>query len=156
WALPDRRQLPLEGRALSLEPRRQSESLAERLLRFVDEEPRAVGRDLEQDPVGQAVGERAEVLAVLHRRRVQADLAEALEPDLLLVVVCGAPRNVVNRSRPDQRELVGGLGEPQRRVLGDEPRVELRVADRDHVAQGGLLRRIESTPQAVGNLWFAL
>src|SRR5207237_7619501 len=98
WALPDRRQLPLEGRALSLEPRRQSESLAERLLRFVDEEPRAVGRDLEQDPVGQAEVDRAEVLAVLHRRRVQADLAEALAPDLLRVVVCGAPRNVVNRS----------------------------------------------------------
>jgi hypothetical protein len=51
-------ELALECLALFLEPRRQRQRLSERLGGLVDEEPRDVGRDLDQDAVGLAEVDR--------------------------------------------------------------------------------------------------
>src|SRR5579864_1962179 len=50
--LRDRHEFALERLAVGLEPCRERELLAERDRRLVDEETGAVGRDLDQDPVG--------------------------------------------------------------------------------------------------------
>ena len=119
-----RRELALERRALGLEPRRQREALAERLERLVDEEARAVGGDLEQDPVGHAEVDRAEVLAVLTAGRAQAELDEAGEPAPARRRR-RAPGDVVRDPGADQRRLLGRLRERERRVLGEEAGVEV-------------------------------
>src|SRR3954469_3848079 len=107
----NRIELALERVALRLEPRRQREALAERLLRLVDEEAGRVGRDLDQHAVGHAEVDRAEVLAVLDGRRAQAELGEVLEPGGLLGVIRRAPRDVVRRASADQRSLLDRLRE---------------------------------------------
>src|SRR5258707_13827376 len=67
----DRRELALERFALRFEPRRERKPLPERLQRLVDEEPGLVGCDLDQDALPHPEKNRAEKLAVLHRRWAQ-------------------------------------------------------------------------------------
>lgn len=81
-------------------PTTSRERAAERLARLVDEEARAVGRDLDQHSVRHAEVDRAEVGAVLHRRRTETHLGEPLEPPRLPGVVGGAESDMVGENKP--------------------------------------------------------
>ena len=50
----------------------------------------------------------------------------------------------------DQRGLLDRLGERERRVVVEQPGVQVRVADHDHVVQARGLARLEPQPQPVG------
>src|SRR5260221_9606859 len=148
-ALIDRRELALERFPFRLEPRRQRQALPERRARLVDEEPRPVRRDLDQDAVRHPEVHRVEVLTVLHRRRAQPHLCEPLEPRLLLRVVLRAPRDVVGRPCADQRGLLDRLRELEGCVLDEQAGIEIGIADHRDVAQPRRFARIEPQPQAV-------
>src|SRR5712692_1624115 len=91
----DGRQVEPQVLALSFELGRQLQRRAERVGGLVHGEARLVGGDLEEDPTRLAKVDRAEVLALDHRRHVAARLDEKISPIQLVRVVGGAPGHVV-------------------------------------------------------------
>ena len=62
----------------------------------------------------------------------------------------------MGRAGADERRLLDRLAERERGVVVEEPRVEIRVAERDDVAQCGPLTGIQPQPEPVGVLHLTL
>src|SRR5215213_7095347 len=94
--LPNRLQPGLDRRTARLQKRRQRQLFAERLHRLVGRKTRAVGRDLEQNAVGLAEIQAAEIEAVDLAAVGDAEFVQALGPGVVLRLVGGAERDVVD------------------------------------------------------------
>src|SRR6187551_3778572 len=92
--LPDRLQPRLDRRPSRLQERRQRQPLAQRLHRLVGRKAWAIRRDLEQDAVGLAEIEAAEIEAIDLAAVGDAELVQALRPGVVLRLVGGAERDM--------------------------------------------------------------
>jgi hypothetical protein len=100
-----RRQRPFEVVTQLFVLRREAEPLTEVVGILVDGEPRARGRDLEQDATRLAEVDAEEILAIDDRSGSRAEPLEVLAPRLV-VLIAVAPGDVMDRTRalePDGR-----------------------------------------------------
>src|SRR5215216_2949918 len=106
--LRNRLQPGLDRRPSRLQERWQRQPLAERLHRLIRRKARAVRRDLEQDAVGLAEIEAAEIEAVDLAAVGDAEFVQALGPGVILRLVGGAERDVVDAAgaRPHDRRML--------------------------------------------------
>src|SRR5690606_16783610 len=94
----DLRQDAFDLLSLRLVPGRQHEAFAQAVHRLVASEPGPVGGDLEENAAVLAEVDGREVVAVAHGSRIEPGSGDVITPGKLLVLVLGAPCDVVDRA----------------------------------------------------------